>query len=121
MSVIPGREDKNDEADKILFEEASLFMWFVNAVNSDDYGGGRGDEASPLPPKKKLQQKIRFKTYSMNVDNFVYEKKDDIAFEEDRNGFICAHCDARYIYKRCLINHLVKSHHTGSNAFSRTF
>lgn len=93
-------------------------MWFVNAVNSDEYLG-RDDETFPFVPRRK--QKIRFKTYSMSVGTFMYERKDNITFEEDKNGFVCVHCDARYIYKRCLINHLIKSHSSDSNTFSRTF
>lgn len=111
MSVL-GRGDNDGSVDRTLLEDASLFICFVNAVNSSEY---RRDEAFPHP--KKRSQKIRFKTYNMNADSFMYEKRDDIAFEEDRNGFVCAHCDARYIYKRCLINHLIKSHRTDPNTF----
>lgn len=112
------QEKEEDRATRSLIEDASLFLWFVNAVNSGGYCKVvKNEEDVSLAPKKKLHQKIKFKAYSMSADNIMYEKKDEIAFEEDRNGFICAHCDARYVYKRCLVNHLVKSHHINSNTF----
>lgn len=29
---------------------------------------------------------------------------------ETDEGFVCSYCEARYVYKRCLVNHLLKSH-----------
>lgn len=37
-------------------------------------------------------------------------KNEPFQFTETDQGFICAYCESRYIYKRCLINHLLKSH-----------
>ncbi|ADM11204.1 uncharacterized protein Eint_030600 [Encephalitozoon intestinalis ATCC 50506] len=109
-------DGKENEIGKSLIEDASLFLWFVNAVNS----GGccreiKSEEDLSLASKKKIHQKIKFKAYSMGAESIMYEKRNEMAFEEDRNGFICAHCDARYVYKRCLANHLIKSHHINSN------
>lgn len=30
--------------------------------------------------------------------------------QASNRGFVCAYCDAKYIYRRCLVNHLVKNH-----------
>lgn len=121
MFVMLGEDGKDTGASRNLREEASLFMWFVNAVNSQETRGTSVREKFPLDPRKKVKQKIKFKTYSTSADSIMYEKSSRIAFEEDRNGFICAHCDARYIYKRCLVNHLIKSHRIDSNTLSKTF
>lgn len=37
-------------------------------------------------------------------------KNEPFQFTETDQGFICAYCESKYIYKRCLINHLLKSH-----------
>lgn len=120
MSLAFGTKNRSDEMGRNIYEDASLFMWFVNAVNSGKYIGREIEVFSTLS-KRSLQHKTRFKTYSMNVDNFINERRDGMSFEEDRNGFVCAHCDARYVYKRCLINHLIKSHHTGSDILSGSY
>lgn len=38
------------------------------------------------------------------------QKNEPFQFTETDQGFICAYCESKYIYKRCLINHLLKSH-----------
>ncbi|CAD26215.1 hypothetical protein [Encephalitozoon cuniculi GB-M1] len=114
-------DKEEDGVDRSLTEDASLFLWFVNSVNSDRYYRAVREDYVPLAPRKKIHQKIKFKAYSMSAESIMHERKGRIIFEEDRNGFICVHCDARYIYKRCLVNHLIKSHHINSNILSKTF
>jgi hypothetical protein len=96
-------------AEDPTYEDAQLFLWFVRAVNSREYGEERPKEEVVATARKKAQ-KIRFKSFSTAVDTYINERQHEFSFEEDRNGFLCTHCDARYVYKRCLINHLIKSH-----------
>ncbi|KAI4291836.1 hypothetical protein PAPHI01_1110 [Pancytospora philotis] len=56
------------------------------------------------------RQKLRFKSYDESFDSLLRIKKNAYETTEDGEGFICAYCEARYVYKRCLVNHLLKSH-----------
>jgi hypothetical protein len=112
--------DRREESvEDPMYNDARLFMWFVRKVNSREYTEERPKEEAAAVSKKK--QKIRFKSFNTAVDSYMNDRQHEFSFEEDRNGFLCTHCDARYVYKRCLINHLIKSHQSESDLENKPY
>jgi hypothetical protein len=53
--------------------------------------------------------RIRFKSYDFSMEPPTADR-DLMQHLEPPQCFICAYCEAKYVYKRCLVNHLIKSH-----------
>lgn len=57
-----------------------------------------------------VKQRYRFKSYDEATDRLARINKHTFKAPENGEGFTCAYCEAKYVYKRCLVNHLLKSH-----------
>lgn len=52
----------------------------------------------------------RFMSLDESVDSLAQTRTEAMEYSGPEQGFVCAYCDAKYVYKRCLINHMFKSH-----------
>lgn len=114
MPLVPGATQSMEGGDRCATEDALLFISFVRAVNA-----GENCSDDPFNPHRRaVLQKQKSRTYEAAPSASVQE---GIHGEKERAEFVCVHCDAKYIYKRCLINHLTKSHSTDVNICSKEF
>ena len=58
--------------------------------------------------QKDFQQGVHLS--SSPAEDRAGRKEELFQLNETDQGFVCLYCEARYIYKRCLVNHLLKSH-----------
>lgn len=53
--------------------------------------------------------RMRLHSYDASADA-QQDWRDPMVLQAHGRGFICAYCDAKYVYRRCLVNHLLKNH-----------
>jgi uncharacterized Zn-finger protein len=58
---------------------------------------------------KKKTVKIRFKSLNSELESLMFFTP-KLPFIEDDTEYTCKYCGAKYVYKRCLINHMVRNH-----------
>ncbi|KAH9411790.1 hypothetical protein HK407_03g05400 [Ordospora pajunii] len=95
-----------------VLNDASLFVHFVDAIHSAYKPCNKISSGTPNHHlRQQAQEKACAKTYYAKPEsNRILHSNHSMPFTEDTNGFVCAFCNARYIYKRCLITHLMKTH-----------
>lgn len=89
----------------VTLEEANLFLSFVKEAKAPIK---RHASEQALTSKKKVM-KIRFKSLNSDVGSLMFYNPPLPMIETDTE-FTCTYCGAKYIYKRCLINHMIKNH-----------
>lgn len=62
------------------------------------------------PRSNNMHTRHRFMSVDESFSNLRNPRMESLEYAETEEGFICAYCEAKYVYKRCLINHLLKSH-----------
>ncbi len=99
-------------ANHSMLSDASLFMHFVDAIHSVYQPCNKiSSDISNYLLRQQAQKKTHINSYyTESVPNHTLHSKHPVPFIEDTNGFVCAFCNVRYIYKRCLITHLMKTH-----------
>ena len=109
----------------IKIEDALIFQYFLDTVNRSDQNKDKIYKSKENRTKDSKKNKIKSRSlkkvisikhnkFSKNNSNqrrFLVLIPNKKKFKKSNNdSFVCIHCDAKYIYKRCLINHLEKNH-----------
>lgn len=97
------------QSDVKLYEDALLFASFLNTVHTAERRRRNSD--TDITIKKKKFPKIRFKSCNIEIDSWMVNNRNNLPIEASNKGYVCTFCDARYVYKRCLVNHLMRMHY----------
>lgn len=84
-------------------DEARLFLSFVRSVHSIP------EEYITIHRQKRKIVKIRFKSVNSDVGKMLFYTK-NLPILESNLEYGCTYCGAKYVYKRCLVTHMIKNH-----------